>query len=108
MRSEQTLEFKFMFLQLIVVSIKIYRPTVTATSILSFTACYSELLDLSTMLVASTYKSKATDTPEENQTAIPPVTCVTSSTPLFCGCHRTKSRFVILWQTFQEKFYYTN
>nr|XP_038028896.1 mulatexin-like [Anas platyrhynchos] len=55
-------------------------------------ACYSELLDLSTMLVASTYKSKATDTPEENQTAIPPVTCVTSSTPLFCGCHRTKSR----------------
>lgn len=67
MRSEKIPKFKIMFLQLIVLSLKVYQPTATATSILSFTVHYLQLMDPLTMSVVYLYKNK---TSEEKQIII--------------------------------------
>lgn len=70
MRSEKIPKFKIMFLQLIVLSLEVYRSTVTVTSILSFTVHYLEHMDPLTMSVVYLYKNKTIHTTEEDQITI--------------------------------------
>lgn len=59
-----------MFLQLIVLSLKVYWPAVTATSILSFTVHYLELIDPLTMSVVYLYKKTTIYTTDEKEITI--------------------------------------
>lgn len=53
-----------MFLQLIVLSLKVYQPTATVTNIHSFTVRYLEFMYPLTILVVYLFKNKAS---EENK-----------------------------------------
>lgn len=66
MSSEEISNFKITFLQLIVLSLKVYWPTVTTTT-LFFIEYYLELIDPLTLSAVYLYKDKTIYKTEENQ-----------------------------------------